>query len=212
MTHWQDTAPFTEEENLRRILDSDAKHRQERDILPARDDIFKSFWKTPLDKTRVVFLGQDPYPRKEHAMGLAFSVPRSVKNLPSSLINILRELKEDIGIETTSGDLTPWTRQGVMLLNTALTVEAGKPGSLLSLWKDWMKSVIDVLLNHDCVFVLMGKSAAGWEVPDALAIKTPHPSPLSAHKGFFGSRIFSTVNNKLKHSGHRPIDWSLNGI
>ena len=188
-------------------------------ILPAPEDILNAFKYTPFDQVKVVILGQDPYPNKAHAHGLAFSVPEGVHPYPASLRNIFKELQSDLGCpEPTSGCLIPWAEQGVLLLNTCLTVVEGSIGSHSKIgWHPLATQVLQQLSLHreHIVFILWGKVAQG----KSFSIRTPknhciirgaHPSPLSANKGgFFGTKPFSRANEYLVEHGIEPIRWNL---
>jgi len=183
-------------------------------IHPAPDEWFRAFNHTPLDQVRVVILGQDPYPTPGHANGLCFSVRPDVRSVPKSLGNIFKELAADLGIENTSGDLTHWADQGVLLLNAVLTVASGSPASHRGMgWEALTDEAIRVLAEQPrpIAFVFWGaqaqKKAAHVHRPEHLVIKSPHPSPLSAYRGFFGSRPFSRINAFLESHGLDPIDW-----
>lgn len=179
----------------------------EPDTLPAPADVFRAL-SVPRDEVRVVIVGQDPYPTPGHAHGLSFSVGEHVRPLPRSLENVFRELREDLGNAPTSGDLSPWTAQGVLLLNRVLTVRSGQPGSHRGRgWEPLTEAILRA--TRPTVAVLWGNDAqtARPFFPDAEIIATPHPSPLSAHRGFFGSRPFSKVNAALLAKGEREIDW-----
>ena len=181
-------------------------------VLPAEENIFKALELTPFDKVKCVILGQDPYHTKGMAHGLAFSVLPHIKNLPPSLRNIFRELQDDIGcVQPRNGDLRTWAERGVLLLNTVLTVEEGKPLSHKNIgWEKLCFEVCKALSKRGgVVFLLMGKQAAEYRgaCENAPCIVTPHPSPLS--KGFLGSKPFSRVNEELKKLNIEPIDWSL---
>ena len=185
-----------------------------RTYLPAGDAIFTAF-RRPLAGVRVLVVGQDPYPTPGHPMGLSFSVQPQVRPLPGSLVNIFTELVADLGVPMpTSGDLTPWADRGVMLLNRVLTVGTGRPASHRgTVWEPVTDRAIAALVERGgpLVAVLWGRDAqtltrALGRVP---IVASAHPSPLSAHGGFFGSRPFSTVNELLVAQGADPIDWSL---
>ena len=187
-------------------------------LLPDKADWLNAFTATPFDKVRVVILGQDPYPTPGHAHGLSFSVRPTVRPLPKSLINIFQELRDDLGIENTCGDLTPWAEQGVLLLNAVLTVPAGQSaGHQNKGWEVLTDAAIEALAAREkpVVFVLWGafaqKKRALIEPHNQdkrhLIIQSPHPSPLSAYRGFFGSRPFSKINAFLEERGEPPIDW-----
>lgn len=185
-------------------------------IYPPGSLIFNAFEKTPFDKLKVLLLGQDPYHGKGQAMGLSFSVPKGVRP-PPSLLNIFKELHDDIGIQIPStGDLTPWAEQGVMLLNAALTVRAGEPNSHAKIgWHQFTDAVIKKLSDEKegTVFLLWGSFAhQKQELIDQTrhcVLKAAHPSPYSADKGFFGCRHFSKTNQYLIKQNIDPIDWAL---
>ena len=184
-----------------------------RPVLPARRDVFAALELTQPRDVRVVILGQDPYPTPGHAHGLAFSVEPHVTPLPRSLVNLFRELEEDVGRPRRSGDLRDWARQGVLLLNTALTVPEGQADGHRRIgWERLAAQVLDRVAGRPTAFVLWGKRAqdAARAIPEAghLMIRTAHPSPLSARRGFFGSRPFGRVNDWLLSRGERPIDWA----
>ena len=187
-----------------------------RRYLPAGANVLRAFAK-PFDDVRVLVVGQDPYPTPGHAVGLSFSVAPEVRPLPRSLQNIFREYTTDLGHpDPSSGDLTPWTERGVLLLNRVLTVEPGAPGSHRT--KGWEKvtdqavSALVARPDKPLVAVLWGRDARsmvpllGEEVP---TVESAHPSPMSADKGFFGSRPFSRVNTALEELGDDPVDWRL---
>lgn len=183
--------------------------------LPAGDRILRAFGQ-PLPGVRVLIVGQDPYPTPGHAVGLSFSVDPAVRPVPRSLANIHRELMTDVGIAPpTNGDLSPWVDQGVLLLNRVLTVRAGEPGSHRRRgWEDITAAAIEGLVaraNAPLVAILWGRDAQALQpmlgaVP---VIASAHPSPLSAERGFFGSRPFSRANAALIEQGADAIDWSL---
>lgn len=181
-------------------------------ILPPPDKTFAALNLTQPDATRVVILGQDPYPTPGHAHGLAFSVTPETP-LPKSLKNIFTELHTDIGHTPQTGNLTHWAHQGVLLLNTALSVPPYSAGAHAKLgWDALTRQVLDRLSDRPRAYVLWGRHAqtAAKAVDDSqnLVIRTAHPSPLSAHRGFFGSAPFSTVNKWLTDRGDTPIDWT----
>lgn len=186
-------------------------------VFPKKDNFFKALELTPLDKVKVVILGQDPYHEPNQAMGLAFSVPRGEK-IPPSLKNIYKELESDLNIPApTHGDLTKWAEQGVLLLNTVLTVEEHKALSHHKIgWQIFTDRLIYEVcqLNQPIVFILLGNEAKTKKEmiknPNHLIIESVHPSPLSANKGFFGSKIFSKTNNYLIKNNLNPIDWYIN--
>jgi uracil-DNA glycosylase len=185
-------------------------------IFPKGPDIFAAFELTPLDKVEVVILGQDPYHGPGQAHGLSFSVRNGVR-FPPSLQNIFKELHDDVHVPMpTSGDLSRWAGQGVLLLNTVLTVELGKAASHRKKgWERFTDKVIQVLSERDdpVVFILWGSFAQSKipmiRVPPHAVIKSVHPSPLSAHNGFFGSKPFSRANKILRSWGKKEIDWRL---
>lgn len=164
------------------------------------------------EDVKVVIIGQDPYHTPGQAQGLAFSLPDTAKTQPS-MRNILKELYDDIGIERTSQDLTNWTTQGVLLLNRSLTVEEGEPNNMADLWAPVTNRLIEVIseLPQPIIFVLWGKSAQQL-IPTIdgrkKIIASPHPSPFSASRGFFGSKPFSRVNEYLDENNQQMIDWS----
>jgi uracil-DNA glycosylase len=184
-------------------------------ILPAPDDVFNAFCLTPFEQVLVVILGQDPYPTPGHAHGLAFSVRASVKILPASLRNIFKELRRDLGIDPPAGgDLTSWAEHGVLLLNTALTVEARNAGAHVKWpWRELTReAILAVSRERPCVvFLLWGLKAQRFapliDTTRHLIVASEHPSPLSAHRGFFGSRPFSRANAWLAARGKGEIPW-----
>jgi uracil-DNA glycosylase len=185
-----------------------------RPYLPSDDRVLRAF-EAPLADVRVLIVGQDPYPTPGHPVGLSFSVDPSVRPVPRSLQNIFRELHDDLGIPTPpDGDLTPWSRQGVMLLNRVLTVEAGASGSHRRKgWEPVTEHAIRALVERGgpLVAMLWGRDAATLRplLGDTPVIASAHPSPLSARAGFFGSRPFSRANELLVAAGAEPVDWSL---
>ncbi len=187
-----------------------------RPYLPAGDRVLRAF-EAPLDDVRVLIVGQDPYPTPGHPVGLSFSVDPSVRPVPRSLQNIYRELHDDLGMPTPpDGDLTPWARQGVMLLNRVLTVRAGDSGSHRGKgWEAVSEHAIRSLIARGgpLVAILWGRDAGTLRplLGDTPIIASAHPSPLSASAGFFGSRPFSRANELLVTAGAPPVDWSLSG-
>ncbi len=204
--------------NLRQFLI--AEKASGKRIFPKGGEYFHALDLTPLDKVRVVILGQDPYHGEGQAHGLCFSVQRGVRP-PPSLVNIYKEMKADLGIDPPRhGNLTHWAEQGVLLLNAVLTVEMGKAASHQGRgWEKFTDAVIELVARQDrpIVFILWGsyaqkKAAFVKDVSQGgrhLVIRSPHPSPLSAHNGFFGSRPFSRANAFLTENGQTPIDWRL---
>lgn len=186
-------------------------------VYPPRSLIFHALELTPPDAARVVILGQDPYPNAGQAHGLCFSVPAGVEP-PPSLRNIFRKLTADTGVHATSTDLTPWAHEGVLLLNTVLTVRAGEAGSHRGHgWEQLTDAVIrTVSMTADgAVFLLWGKQAHAKRVlveePRHTVLTAAHPSPLAAWRGFFGSRPFTRANAALKEADREPVDWSVIG-
>jgi uracil-DNA glycosylase len=194
-----------------------AEERRSATIYPAREDVFRAFQLTSFAETKVVILGQDPYHGPDQAQGLSFSVRRKCPS-PPSLKNIFRELVDDLGLPAPScGELTAWAQQGVLLLNTVLTVREGEANSHSNRgWERFTDLVIQTLgqqSERSIAFVLWGKSAERKRTligNNHYCITAPHPSPLSAHRGFFGSRPFSKINFHLQRHGYAPIDWRLN--
>ena len=188
-------------------------------IFPAGDDIFNAFHFTPLDQVKVVILGQDPYHGDGQAHGLSFSVKPDVE-IPPSLMNIYQELENDLGCYIpNNGYLKKWADQGVLLLNTVLTVRAHQANSHQGMgWEIFTDAVIEAVNAQDrpIVFILWGRpaqqKAAMLTNPKHLILKAPHPSPLSAFRGFFGSRPFSQTNAFLESHGETPIDWQIENI
>jgi uracil-DNA glycosylase len=183
-------------------------------IFPMGSQIFRAFDSCPFDQVKVVILGQDPYPTKGHAHGLCFSVEENVQPLPKSLKNIFIELHQDLGVTPQNGDLTNWAEQGVLLLNNVLTVKEGIPGSHANRgWEIFTDAVIHELNSRrkGIVYVLWGshaqKKAEKVNQNDNYVIQSPHPSPLSAYRGFFNSKPFSRANSYLKQNGFDPINW-----
>ena len=181
----------------------------EKKINPDKENIFKAFYLTSLKDVKVVILGQDPYPTNDFACGLAFSVKEDSK-LPKSLVNIFKELESDLGIKKENGDLSSWAKNGVLLLNTILTCEEGHPLSHKNKgWETLTDNVIKLLntIDRKIVFILWGapaiKKSELLNNPNHLIIKTPHPSPLSAYRGFFGSKVFSKTCDYLE------IDYNI---
>jgi uracil-DNA glycosylase len=185
-----------------------------RNYLPAGPHVLRAFTQ-PFDEVRVLVVGQDPYPTPGHPIGLSFAVASEVWPLPRSLANIFRELQDDLGLPApTSGDLTPWTRQGVLLLNRVLTVAPGKSGSHQGKgWEKVTEQAVRALAARDrpLVAVLWGRQAQSVRalLPGVTRIESVHPSPLSASGGFFGSKPFSRANAALIQAGADPVDWRL---
>lgn len=187
-------------------------------VYPKKENIFNALQLTDYEDVKVVILGQDPYHGPNQAHGLSFSVEKGQK-LPPSLKNMMKELQQDIGCEIpVHGDLTSWTKQGVLLLNTVLTVQAGKANSHKGQgWEQFTDAVIENLAKRDqpIVFLLWGKPAQSKRIlierisRKHIILQSPHPSPLSAHRGFFGSKPYSKANEALLSLGQQPIDWCL---
>lgn len=220
---WQHLIAEQSSQDYYAQLQSEIASRRAQDItvFPAEQDVFNAFSFAELADVKVVILGQDPYHGQDkgitQAHGLAFSVQKGVKP-PPSLVNIYKELVTDIDGFTTPehGDLTTWAEQGVMLLNTVLTVEQGNAHSHAKLgWQHFTDSVIQAInsQNSGCVFILWGahaqKKAKMIEQPKHLVLEGPHPSPLSAYRGFFGCQHFSKANKWLLDNGKVPVNWLL---
>ena len=213
--HWLEILPALQSENTNKMLQK-IEHAEKNGstIYPPKDLRFRAFAKNPND-VKVIILGQDPYHGSGQANGLSFSVNKNV-TIPPSLKNIYIELLNDLGIDTPShGDLTPWEDQGVLLLNSILTVNAGSPASHKGLgWEALTDKTIVALsdIPQSKVFILWGKFAqnkASLIKPHNLIIQSPHPSPFSAHTGFFGSKPFSKTNDFLIKNGLPPVQWSV---
>ena len=187
-----------------------------RTIYPMGGQLFNAFEQTPYEQVKVIILGQDPYHHPNQAMGLSFSVPEGVKP-PPSLMNIFKELNKDIGMAIpTNGNLTPWAKQGVLLLNAVLTVRANEPASHAKIgWMNFTDEIIHLLSEEKkgLVFILWGNLAQQKiRLIDPLKhkiLKSAHPSPLSAYHGFFGCKHFSSTNEYLVQQNKNPIDWAI---
>ena len=215
MTTWNEIlAEEMKKEYYQELQTFVQKRRQEVRVFPEENNVFNALELTPFESVKVVILGQDPYHGFGQAHGLSFSVQKGTP-LPPSLKNIYKELQEDIGGELpTEGDLTHWAKQGVLLLNTVLTVEEGNANSHKGMgWERLTNRLIESLneLKHPVIFILWGKPAQDKEKlitnPNHVILKAPHPSPLSAYRGFFGSKPFSKVNDILIQQGQTPIRW-----
>lgn len=185
-----------------------------RGYLPSGDHVLRAF-QQPLAEVRVLIVGQDPYPTPGHPIGLSFAVAPDVRPLPRSLVNIYTELIDDLGVpQPPNGDLTPWTRQGVLLLNRVLTVTPGQPASHRGKgWEAVTQCALEALVRRGgpLAAILWGRDAQSLTplLGGIPAVASVHPSPLSAHRGFFGSRPFSRINALLADQGADPIDWAL---
>ena len=182
-------------------------------IYPSEEKIFNALNHVPFDKVKVVIIGQDPYHEPGQAQGLSFSVPENV-DIPPSLVNIMKEIESDLGIKCQkSGDLTRWAEQGVLLLNSVLTVRRGQANSHKDRgWENITRKIIQLVGRREkpIVFLLWGSYAQSFAseiAPWHLVLKAPHPSPLSAYRGFFGCKHFSKCNDFLIKNGETPIDW-----
>ena len=203
----------------KKLFETVGKEYATHQIFPAGDDIFNAFHFTPLDQVKVVILGQDPYHGDGQAHGLCFSVKPDVE-IPPSLVNIYQELHDDLGCRIPShGNLTKWAKQGVLLLNTVLTVRAHQANSHRGIgWEEFTDAAIQVLNTQDrpIVFILWGRPAQlkkrMLNNPKHLILEAPHPSPLSAYRGFFGSKPFSQTNQFLEANGLTPIDWQIDEL
>lgn len=203
----------------RKLFETVGREYRTTTVYPPADDIFNAFHLTPLPGVKVVILGQDPYHEPGQAHGLSFSVMPGVE-IPPSLVNIYQELHDDLGCKIpNNGCLTKWAEQGVLLLNTVLTVRAHRAFSHKDIgWQEFTDAAIRVLAGQDrpLVFILWGKpaqqKASMITNPRHLILKSPHPSPLSAYRGFFGSRPFSKTNAYLEANGLTPIDWQIEDV
>ena len=200
----------------KKLYDTVKSEYEARQIFPAAEDIFNAFEFTPLSEVKVVILGQDPYHNVGQAHGLCFSVKPDVA-IPPSLVNIYQELHDDLGCTVPdNGYLVKWAKQGVMLLNTVLTVRAHAANSHRGIgWEEFTDAAIKILNQQDrpMVFILWGRPAQAKKAmlnnPKHLILEAPHPSPLSAHRGLFGSKPFSKTNAFLEANGLAPIDWQI---
>lgn len=205
-----------EKSYFRRLIRAVDAAREKTEVYPVREDMFSCFAACPLENTKVVVIGQDPYHGPGQAHGMSFSVRSGVK-VPPSLQNIYKELKSDLDIAPPKdGYLEKWAKEGVLLMNTSWSVEQGKPGSHANLgWMEFSKNLLEFLndFDHPLVFILWGAHAQkiGSKItnPKHLKIQSAHPSPFSANRGFFGSKPFSKANDFLAKQGEKPIDWRL---
>jgi len=217
MTSWQEFMDKEKEASYMFILQDSLKDEKTKyQIFPPNDEVFNAFKYTPFNKVKVVLLGQDPYIHPGQAHGLAFSVKKGV-TVPPSLVNIYKELHDDIGFTIPShGELTEWTNQGVFLLNSILTVRRGASSTHATLgWMNFTDAAIKALSDHreGIIFVLWGNFAKAKRMlideTKHHVLTAAHPSPRSANRGFFGCKHFSEINDLLKKQGVEPIDWKI---
>ena len=211
---WTDVlAPIKNTEYFTTLWEKVKEEYQTTKCFPPKDHIFRAIELTPFDEVKVVIIGQDPYHNDNQANGLCFSVSDKVK-APPSLKNIFKELEDDLGIKKTSNELEMWAKQGVLLLNATLTVRAHEANSHKDLgWEQFTDFIIKEISDkkENVVFVLWGafaqKKAGLIDASKHFVIQSAHPSPFSVHKGFFGSRPFSKINQFLEEKGKEPINW-----
>ncbi|MGJ0341545.1 uracil-DNA glycosylase [Aliarcobacter cryaerophilus] len=213
---WEDIIDLEKQKDYYKKLKEEIDKRYETTtVFPEKQNIFKAFSLTKLDNLKVVILGQDPYHGFGQAQGLAFSTPANIKN-PPSMQNILKEIQSDLGKKSIceDGDLTPWAKQGVLLLNTILTVEEAKPKSHHNLgWEVFTDNIIKYISDNceDTIFILWGSPAISKtkliDTKKHDILTAPHPSPLSSYRGFFGCKHFSQTNNILKSLNKEAIIW-----
>jgi len=213
---WEKLIEIEEQKDyFRKLKDEIDKRYETSNVFPEKQNIFKAFSLTSLDNLKVVILGQDPYHGFGQAQGLSFSTPANIKN-PPSMVNILKEINDDLQKKSfcEDGDLTPWAKDGVLLLNTILTVEEGKPKSHHNLgWEIFTDNIIKYISDNkkDIVFILWGSPAiAKTKLIDTKKhhiLSSPHPSPLSSYRGFFGCKHFSKTNEILSSLGKKTINW-----
>lgn len=213
---WEDIIDLEKKKDYYKKLKEEIDKRYETTtVFPEKQNIFKAFYLTKLDNLKVVILGQDPYHGFGQAQGLAFSTPANIKN-PPSMQNILKEIQSDLGKKSIceDGDLTPWAKQGVLLLNTILTVEEAKPKSHHNLgWEVFTDNIIKYISDNceDTIFILWGSPAISKtkliDTKKHHILTAPHPSPLSSYRGFFGCKHFSQANNILKSLNKEAIIW-----
>ena len=213
---WEDIIDLEKQKDYYKSLEKEINKRYKTTtVFPEKQNIFKAFSLTKLDNLKVVILGQDPYHGFGQAQGLAFSTPANIKN-PPSMQNILKEINSDLGKKSIceDGDLTPWAKQGVLLLNTILTVEEAKPKSHHNLgWEVFTDNIIKYISDNceDTIFILWGSPAISKtkliDTKKHHILTAPHPSPLSSYRGFFGCKHFSQTNNILKSLNKEAIIW-----
>ncbi|MCT7523220.1 uracil-DNA glycosylase [Aliarcobacter cryaerophilus] len=213
---WEDIIDLEKQKDYYKKLKEEIDKRYETTtVFPEKQNIFKAFSLTKLENLKVVILGQDPYHGFGQAQGLAFSTPSNIKN-PPSMQNILKEIQSDLGKKSIceDGDLTPWAKQGVLLLNTILTVEEAKPKSHHNLgWEVFTDNIIKYISDNceDTIFILWGSPAISKtkliDTKKHHILTAPHPSPLSSYRGFFGCKHFSQTNNILKSLNKEAIIW-----
>jgi len=213
---WEKLIEIEEQKDyFKKLKDEIDKRYETSNVFPEKQNIFKAFTLTSLDNLKVVILGQDPYHGFGQAQGLSFSTPSNIKN-PPSMVNILKEINDDLQKKSfcEDGDLTPWAKDGVLLLNTILTVEESKPKSHHNLgWEIFTDNIIKYISDNkkDIVFILWGSPAiAKTKLIDTKKhhiLSAPHPSPLSSYRGFFGCKHFSKTNEILRNLGKEPINW-----
>lgn len=213
---WEDIIDLEKQKDYYKSLEKEINKRYKTTtVFPEKQNIFKAFSLTKLDNLKVVILGQDPYHGFGQAQGLAFSTPANIKN-PPSMQNILKEIQSDLGKKSIceDGDLTPWAKQGVLLLNTILTVEEAKPKSHHNLgWEVFTDNIIKYISDNceDTIFILWGSPAISKtkliDTKKHHILTAPHPSPLSSYRGFFGCKHFSQTNNILKSLNKEAIIW-----
>ena len=200
---WQEALP-----NAKQILNEIELPER---FIPESSKIFAAF-RLPISQIKICIIGQDPYPNPEHAMGLSFSIPNSITKFPPTLRNLLKEVESDLGFAIESGDLSNWQNDGVMLLNRVLTTTPTISAGHTNIgWQKFTDEVVRYLGERQIVFILWGNSAAELAkfVPASNLIQSVHPSPLSAYRGFFGSKPFSRANEKLRDLGITEIGWKV---
>ena len=213
---WKDIIENEKQKDYYKKLEKEIDKRYENSIVfPEKQNIFKAFTLTPIENLKVVILGQDPYHGFGQAQGLSFSTPKEIKN-PPSMVNILKEINDDLGRKSfcEDGDLTPWAKDGVLLLNTILTVEESKPKSHHKLgWEIFTDNIIKYISDNcdGVVFLLWGSPAISKskliDTQKHHILSAPHPSPLSSYRGFFTCKHFSKTNEILKKLGKKEINW-----